>query len=401
MYKQVFIATFSLWKNGKRTAINGMVEPLLSFFLPRVNNVTILDGPHPGSDRIKSFVEIYEKGKYIKKSDLLINLLISPLLIRQNENNTQISFKIRDLLSVIEYGLKSRKKFDLFIGLESIFTLAGIILKKLGIVKTVIYYVSDYSPKRYPQRFLNNIYLILDRLCCYHADYIWDVSPAIQPARIKAGLNIARCVPEILVPNALFKQQICPLPYTHIQPLTLVFAGTFGPENGLNLAIGMMRKIIKYFPGAILHIFGGGPPPESELKTLVKNYQLQQNVVFHGFIDDAAKLSGLINKFSIGIAPYRAFADSARWFGDATKIRLYFGAGLPVITTQVPPLGKEITKSHLGLVVNDNENDLVSAVINVFRDQKLYQQLRNNAINYAKSNTWDNSYKKALDKITS
>ena len=53
----------------------------------------------------------------------------------------------------------------------------------------MVYYVSDYSPDRYRQKWFNDLYLWLDRQAAMHADIIWDVSPAMQPARVKAGLT--------------------------------------------------------------------------------------------------------------------------------------------------------------------------------------------------------------------
>lgn len=285
------------------------------------------------------------------------------------------------------------------IGSESVKFFAGILLKKIGLIKTVVYYVSDYIPNRYERKWLNDLYLFLDRFCCYNSDYIWDVSPAIQDARIKAGLNPKKSAPIILVPNALFPEQISFLPLEKVKPLTLVFAGTFGPENGLPIAIIAMKKIVRKFPKVQLIVIGGGHTPLEELKKLTMKNNVGKNIVFHGFIADARKLSNLVRQFAIGIAPYMAYPDSARWFGDATKIRLYLGAGLPVITTHVPPLGREVGKCGAGIIVKDNEKELANAVIKVFENINLYKKMREKAIIFAKNNTWENSYRNALKQM--
>ncbi|HSX40276.1 MAG TPA: hypothetical protein VLF68_01545, partial [Candidatus Saccharimonadales bacterium] len=176
--QNLLIATFSVWREKKRTAINGMVEPLLTFFFPEFETIDLIDGAHPGDEETRTRFEYYQNKK-LKKTDFAwISFLLSPFLKLQNTNGTQIVFKLRDFLSVLELSIRKRKRYDLFIGLESVFTLSGIVLKKLGVVKTVVYYVSDYAPNRYSQKLLNNIYLWLDRTCCYYADFIWDVSPA-------------------------------------------------------------------------------------------------------------------------------------------------------------------------------------------------------------------------------
>lgn len=399
MPDKILIATFSVWNNKGRTSINGMIEPLLSFFQANSENVDLIDGPHPGSSTVITRFDKYDKNGLRKKTLSLISVLMFPLLKIININGTQILFKLRDFLSVFEFTIRSMTRYDLFIGLESIYTIAGILLKKLGAIKTVVYYVSDYIPNRYQQKWLNYLYLYLDRFCCYNADYIWDVSPAMLEARTKAGLNRKKCAPIILVPNALFPEQISYHPLEKIKPFTLVFAGTFGPENGLPIAILAMKKILNKFPRAKLNILGGGHTPQEELENLAKKYNVEKSIIFHGFIQDAAKLSNIVKESRLGIAPYMSYPNSARWFGDATKIRLYFGAGLPVITTHVPPLGKEAEKFGAAIVVKDNEEDLANGVIKVFENDNLYRKMRAQAISFARDNTWHNAYSNALGKM--
>lgn len=400
MFYRVCIATFSFYKNDRRTAINGMIEPLLSYFLPKAKAVDLIDGPHPGSNTVITRFEQYERGK-TKIQYSFISRIFAPLLSIQNQNGTQIYFKIRDFLSVLEITIRKRKRYDLFIGLESIFTLAGIILKKTGIVKIVVYYVSDYSPNRYPQKMLNNFYLWLDRFCCYHADFIWDVSPAMMPARIEEGLDEKKCKPFIIVPNALFPEQINFLPEGKLEKDSIVFAGTFGFENGTKLAIEAMSIVTTTIPTATLHFFGGDKQLEKELKEFTKKRGLQKNIIFHGFIQNAIELTKRINKYRIGLAPYIATPGSARWYADATKIRLYFGAGLPVITTQVPPLGKEIYDFGAGSVVDDSADTIAESIINLLSDKNKYKKMRQKAIAFAKNNIWKNTYDNALAKMQS
>lgn len=395
MFERVCIATFSVYQNDKRTAINGMVEPLLSFFLLKTAALDLLDGPHPGSNTVVTRFEEHVKDKTHVQTSFLARIL-QPLLTMQNQNGTQIFFKLRDFLSVFELLVRRRKRYDLFIGLESVFTLSGIVLKKIGLVKTVVYYVSDYSPQRYPQKKLNDLYLWLDRMCCYNADYIWDVSPAMMPARIKAGLDQKKSKPCILVPNALFPAQINFLPQNKLQKNSIVFAGTFGFENGTKLAIEAMSIVVKKIPTAELHFFGGSRDLEEQLKDITRQKNITKNVIFHGFIPNATELSRKIQQYMIGLAPYVAIPGSARWYADATKIRLYMGAGLPAITTHVPPLGKEISKLGAGIVVKDSPAFLADAIITLLSDTKKYKKMRENAIQFAKYNLWENTYANAL-----
>lgn len=393
---KIFIATFAVWAKGKRTPINGMIEPLLSFFLPRAGRIDLIDGPHPGSDQLITRIEIYQKGRRRKSLTAKSSLPLYPILKLRNVTGTRISFKVRDFLAVLEWAIRSKQRYQLFIGLESVYTLAGIILKKLGLVETAVYYVSDYSPHRYPQKWFNQIYLWLDRFCATQSDFIWDVSKAMHPARIKAGLDPKKSAPVIHVPNALFPQQISYLPLRELKSNTLVYAGTFGKENGVDLGIKAIPLIKRKISNIQLHIYGGDGPDEKKLKKLVEKLNLQKSVLFHGLILDLVKLSKLIQKFQIGIAPYLAIPGSHRWYADATKLRLYLATGLPVVTTPVPPLGKEIAQAGAAVVTKDNPQDFAKAVIKLLKDKNLYRKMRRAAKKYIKNNTWENTYTNAL-----
>lgn len=397
----VFFATFAPYENNKRLPTNGMVEPLMSFLLPKIKRLLIIIQPHPGSDRVNPIIEIYEENSLKKKYEISSLLYLPIFLICKfrNTDKTHFSFKMRDLLSVIITGLFCRKKFNYFIGLECVNTLGGIILKKLGRVNKVIYYVSDYSPIRFGNSFFNSIYLWLDRFCAMHSDYIWDVSIAMQSARIKAGLSSDKSAPEMHVPNALFPSQIAYLPVLKRIPYSLVYMGTLGYENGPDLAIETLTKIKSKFPEAKLHIIGGGKENLDRLKKLVEKLNLTNSVIFYGFVVDNNKMAEIVRKCYVALAPYRAIEKSVRWYADATKIRQYLASGLPVITTHVPPLGKQIVAAGAGILIKDDQNDLYRAVEKIFSDSALYKKLQKKAVELSKDNTWENVYTKAFEQL--
>jgi glycosyltransferase involved in cell wall biosynthesis len=361
-----------------------------------------LDQPYPGSDRVSPAIENYRNGKIIRKTKTYFTTIVLYIILKfTNRPGTHLTFKIRDLLSVIEAGLKHKGKFDLFIGLESINAIGGILLRKLGKVGNVVYYVSDYSPKRFGNKFINKIYLWLDSFCAKNADFIWDVSTAMHPARIKAGLDPKKSAPVIIVPNALYKNQINAIPYLRRDKYSCVYVGTIGLENGPDIAIKSMKYVVKRFPSAKLHVMGGGGKgfEQKYLESLVLKNKLGNNVVFHGFISDQKLLSNTIKHFQVALAPYKKIPGSIRYYGDATKIRLYMASGLPLVTSEVPPLGREVEKRGASITVDDNDKSFGQAIISIFRDREKGERLARNAYNFAKNNLWENTYENALEKM--
>lgn len=395
---RVLVASFSPWKNGQRSPTNGMIIPFIDFFSKRVRHFVLIDQPHPGSDTVIPFVETYENGKKkrIKRSSFIVSWLY-PFLSFGKDTSTSMIFKFRDFLSVIDFVLRSHKKYDLLIGFESVNALSGIFLKKLGKVDTVVYYVSDFSPRRYRSGWFNSLYLFLDKIAAKFSDATWNVSPAMPEARKKLGYDMNKLSPQLYAPNAFFREEIKYLPISKVQPYSIIYAGTMGPDNGPDLAIKAMIKILKKFPKAILTLAGGhSEKDERKLRKLIKDLKLEKSVNFRGFIQTNDQMLDLVRHHRLSVAPYRATPNSVRWYADAVKIRTSLACGLPVVTTHIPPMGKEAQKQGAGVVVKDDVNQLAEAIINIFSNQKLYLKMRRNAIAAAKDNTWENSYSNAL-----
>ncbi|TSC88392.1 MAG: hypothetical protein G01um101416_60 [Microgenomates group bacterium Gr01-1014_16] len=387
-----------MWTNGQRMPTNGNLEPLRDFLISRVSKLVLIDQPHPGSGIVMPKIEEYtENKKAMNYSSSWWVYLMEPFLKLVNKNETNVLFKMRDFLSVIDWGIRDKTYYDYFIGMESINTLAGVILKKLGKINKVIYYVLDYSPNRYPL-ILNKIYLALDRFCTIHADFVWDVSKAIQPARISAGLDPKKSAPVIHVPIGVYPQQLIFTRVDKRRPFSMCYMGTLTEEQGPDLAIEMMPIILKKYPDATLHIVGGGEKNLDRLKKLTKSLGLKTCVIFHGFVVGSSDMANILSRCYIAVAPYRAIPGSIRQYGDASKLRSYAAAGLPIVTTNVPPLGRELQKLGGAIIAPDNKKGFAQVIMTIFSDRKLYTSMRKQLTEFAKSNTWDDEFSHAFSK---
>jgi len=396
---RVLFATFSPWVGGIRMPTNGSLEPLRDFLLPRISELVLIDQPFPGSEFVLPRVEVYKKQQMTFGKNSFWMSLLSPFLWVQNTSGTRVSFKVRDFLSVIDQGIRDGGVFDVFIGLESINTLAGILLKKIGKVKRVVYYVSDYAPDRFGRGMFNRMYLLLDRVCARYADYIANVSKAMQPARISAGLNPLLSAPVVYVPNGLLPEQIRFEKNNSSLYGRIAYMGTLGEENGPDLVIECIPTIEKSVPNVHLTIIGGYPSDISRLTTLAKKLGVGKKVSFHGFVQSPVAMSKILRSCYLAVAPYRAFPGSVRYFADAGKIRAYCAAGLPVVTTPVPPLGKVVTLIGGAVIAEDTVNDFSRAIISVLTNKKRYASLRKGAIQFAKDSTWDHTFAEAFRQM--
>lgn len=400
---RILFATFSPYKNGRRESTNGNVEPMIAFFAPRTDTFILIDQPHTGSSLVSPIVELYKKGTLVKTYQFTpwyLRLLYAILTrMHTTDNDTSILFKLRDFVTSVLVGRGTGFVADYFIGFESVHALAGIVLKRLGRVKHAVYYVSDYSPMRYSNLLKNWLYIMLDRYCCYASDYVWDVSRAMQSARVRSGLNPTKSAPVIHVPNALDRRYIKHLPVAKRIPYSLVFMGTLGYENGPDVAIEALTHVIPKFPKTQLHIIGKGEGETQRLRNLAKKLAVETHVTFHGFIADTAAMFSLLRRFMIALAPYRAVEGSVRWYGDSLKLRAYAAAGLPIITSPVPPLGRELAGLEAAVITGDNGEEVAAAVMDFFAQPKLYSKYFTNVIRFAKHNTWDVTFANALKQM--
>lgn len=394
----VFIATFSHYQQNKRLPTNGMVEPMLSFFQPVAKNILLLDQPHPVSDSIGPIVEIYNKDK-LKKRFIISPLFYLPIYLLckiPSKNTTRISYKIRDFFSVIFIGLISKDKYDVFIGLESINVLAGLFLRKIGKIKTVVYYVSDYSPERFGKTLFNSFYLWLDQFCVKHADFTWDVSEAMKEGRIKAGLLPQEMRRVIHVPNGLFPSQIDPLPISQRIRDSIVYMGILDPDVGIDLILEAFSLVKRKHPYASLHIVGGTNEDIVRLSNIASRLRIKKSIIFYGFIPPDKRMSSIIKSCYIGVSAYTFRNASRNKYGDSGKIRQYLGCGLPIVATNLQAYTNYVIKKGAGIGTKETAEDLANGILSLLKDDKLYEQCCKKAIELGKNNTWKNSYTNAF-----
>lgn len=264
-----------------------------------------------------------------------------------------------------------------YIGIDPLNAWLGLVLKKIGKVKKVIFYTADYAPNRYQNSLLNNIYHWFDRSCSKQADQVWNVSSRITKLRKKQGVADAR---NFFVPNA----PILPNNYTlstnyKMHQLVIVTHLTKAIDfESIFLAIQTLNK--KYKDLRLLIIGDGGY--RQELEQQVVAMSLTKNVVFTGPKKHKEVLT-LLSESGVGLAIY---TDDFPWtrFGDSMKAREYLAYGLPVIINDIPSTADDIKKAHAGIVITSGKK-IINAIDSLFSNKREYAIIRNNAFTLAKN----------------
>lgn len=368
----------------------GPAQDLREYLLmSKIRKLLFIGHPLFYNKKLKSSgYETYEKGMLKKENYGKIRKIPEPVAY------------LKDILLNTFWVLKTSEKWDLFVGSDNLNAFSGIILKKLGKVEKVIYYVIDYNPKRFGNRLLNGIYHWVDQFCVRHADETWNLSPRMVEARKEyfgfSGGN------QKTVPIGIWFQSFPRLDFSQIEKHTLVFMGHVLEKQGVQYVIDAIPAIIKEVPDFKFLVIGGGEYLE-KLKEQAKKLKVEKFVEFTGYVEKHGDVEKMLSKCACAIAMYEKYDQNGNlsftYFADPGKIRAYLAGGLPILLSDVSYNAKEIEEKHCGFVINQDKEEIAKKVIMLMKDKKTLQEYRENAINYAKNFSWEIIFKDNLKII--
>lgn len=328
----------------------------------------------------------YNKGKVAKKFGLSMNLLFLPTILTNFASFISISF----------LTLRSRTRFDVYIGVgSSIHAFVGLILRKLNIIRFVIYYSYDFYldlPKIYAA-----LYRIIDRICIYSCDVTWNLSPGLIELRKRVGIIKEDTSAQLIVPLGVNAQNIRCRALNEIDRTSIGFIGNLRVGHGLELFFDALSEIVKVIPDARLKIIGSGLSEEL-LKRNVKEKKLEKNVLFFGYVSDS-KAYDILSKCAISVAPYVPALDNFTRYVDPGKPKAYLSCGLPVIITKVPQIAFEIEKNKAGFAINYDKKEMTDAVVKLLTNEEMLQEYRKNATQLAMKYDLENIFNLAFAEM--
>ncbi len=299
----------------------------------------------------------------------------------------------RDVLANL-FWFSLQEPSEIFVGIDNVNAFCGILLRTIGRTRRCIYYVIDYTPQRFKNRFLNALYHGLDAFVVRHSDEIWNISDRI--AKIREGQG-ARPGANRVVGVGVDFEHIVQSKNRKISDIVVVSHLTEG--KGVQLAIQAMKRVRENIPDARLFIIGTGPF-EKHLRDFARELRLGDAVSFLGLMDHE-QLFAFIPSCGIALAPYMDDPASITYYADPTKPKEYLACGLPVVITDVPWIAKEIANAPMGLCVKYDAEELADAVIGLVNDPTLYNTCVDNARAFVKGMTWDSIYEEAFYGLAS
>lgn len=372
--------------HGFRLESGGPAQDIRDYLLDKVGEIVYIDHPFPHADYNSSHFFFYQGGslKNVKR------VPIFPFL--------ELLRYVQQFLIIFVFLLLSNKRYDVCFALDnhSVFVTAP--FRKIGRVKKLVYYSIDYTPQRFKGGFMNSLYHALDRFACGNSDVNWVVAGHAIDSRRENGVNLGKTAPFKEVPMGFRKQDVKVLPVSKVFLYNLVYMGTLLEKQGLQLVIESFPKLLIKFPKLHLTIIGTGDY-EDRLREQVGKLALTPHITFEGFVGDRNKMTDLISKGSIGLAPYRPDAGSFSYYSDPSKIKIYLGSGLPVITTNVTAFSKVLEKEGAGIVIDYAVGDFCKAVETLLENKDEYGKYRERAIALSENYQTEEILKKAFGEI--
>lgn len=366
-------------------AFTGHAQELKNFLKQHAEKLVFIGHPFSYASQKKSVAEFYKNG-------VLKTAMKAPQI-----GGSEIVLYLKDFLTTFYFTFRLRVKFHVYVGVDPLNALVGLILKRLGFAQVTIFYVIDYVPFRFKNVVLNNIYRSIDRLCVYNADYTWNLTSAMADARQKIGISKSS-TNQITVPTGTHFEKLKRMPLARSDRDTIVFLSHLRKGQGIELVLEALPEVIKEIPSVKLIVIGTGPL-EKHFKEEVKKRKMTDNVVFLGYIENPDEIDEIVAKCRVGIAPYIPDPDSFTWYADPGKPKIYLGCGIPVIITKVPEVALEISKREAGIAINYSSRELADAITKLLNDDVLYEKYRANAVQFASELDWGTIFTQAFSNL--
>jgi len=167
----------------------------------------------------------------------------------------------------------------------------------------------------------------------------------------------------------------------------ILFVGHLVKRMGVELVVQAMPSIRESIPNALLRIIGDGPLAAT-LQNLVQELGLSTCVIFEGFVEDTSDLNNLMRGATIAVAPYRLDPGNFSQFADPGKLKMYIGAGLPIITTNVAPFAVELFQSGAATETLDEVESIAAAITQVLGNRGVWTSMRSSSVELGAKYSW-------------
>jgi len=337
----------------------------------KANHVTVVVHPLVAGNQNMHLIHTYKKGKLLRKKS--IRML----------NNPPYTY-------VLDSFIPARLvKDSVWFGFNNLACLKGLIRRSFGGTQKVVYWAVDFVPDRFGPGFATKVYDAVDRYVCTHADYRVELTQEGLDGRNEyMGVSEEKLAPSIVVPMGAWLSRTPKTSKGSWSQKKIVYMGHIVERQGVDNVVKAMALLVKRDPLIKLDIVGGGPD-EHKMKELAEKLNVTKHITFHGFVESHEDVERLLSEATVAVAPYAKIPSNFSVTSDPGKIKAYFGASLPIVMTDVPPIAKVLSEKGAGLICEDNPGSVTEKIMEYLGDEKLWSRARAASADMAKEYDWE------------
>jgi len=298
---------------------------------------------------------------------------------------------IMDAWFIWRWGWRLCTPQTVFIGINNLNAAIGILLKKLGRCGPVVYYVIDYTPRRFRSRWVNWVYQKIAQFAARQADWVWNLSERMR--EVHCSIFGSAVEKNMVVPIGIDNTAVQVLPEKKIIKNRLVIVSALFESKGIQLAIDALREL----PQAVLTIVGTGPY-ESALRQRAQVMGVADRVVYTGRLS-RQQVFAEIAQSRVALATYVPQEHSYTRYADPAKPKEYLACGVPVVITRVPWIAEIIGNTPMGIAIDYDIAQLVTACKRLLNDDVFWHQCRKAALTFMQAGDWETIFAKALARV--
>jgi glycosyltransferase involved in cell wall biosynthesis len=288
---------------------------------------------------------------------------------------------------------------DVWFAFNNLHALRGLAARAAGRANHVVYWGVDFVPDRFGSGALTTAFDAVDRYCCRHVDTWIDLSTAaLEGRRERHGLDDGTAARSLVVPIGVSLARLPQIPADALARRRIVFLGHLVPRQGVGLILEALEILARREVDVTLEVVGSGPLLE-DLKADARRRALDGRATFHGYVKEHRDVEAFLATGSIALAPYDNRGENFTRFADPGKLKSYVAAGLPIITTDVPPNASDLVEHAGAEVIDFSAVALADAVEKLLDDHVEWSRRREAALSYIQDFDWDRLVEPILQEL--
>lgn len=237
--------------------------------------------------------------------------------------------------------------------------------------------------------------LAVEKLSARFADHVIPANDIWAERLISRSVPAEKCTVFLNYPDrARFNRNTDP---PKNPGFLMMYPGTLGAHQGLDIAIRAMSAIKDKAPDTQLHIYGGGGNKES-LMRLTSELGLDDNVKFRDVLP-IQEIARVMASADLGIVPKRA--DSFGNEAFSTKILEFMSLGVPVLAADTAIDRYYFNDSQIFFFESGNEEELAKSVLHLIDNPDLRDSIARGGEACAAGFSWDKHKQRYFDLVDS